>query len=627
MARKKTKEPVLRPLDDRVVVEPLEGEEKTTGGIFLPDSAREKPQKGEIVAVGTSNNAIMLYKNTTSWLNHTLWEDTNDLYSVKIGDIDPTNEGNEIVTVGLSNRVVILKEPEVNATNTQWDAVVIPSPAEENVYILATALGDFDPTHDADEIVTVGYLGKVIKTQYEYDDFNLNAVQTTQVVNAGKGTEFQFIVTPRGGFDDDVKIKLLNGSLPSGIEAEFDQTQITPPGMATLTISTSLSTPEGSWELTIKGTNTNESLSHEVDLTLTVEPTSTPDFVITAKPESQSVVADFNTVYIVDLEPINDYNVPVELSVSRLPTGVSAQFNRTSIVPPGTANLTLQTSTITPNWTYYIPLKASDAQNLEHSIVIKLIVGATGNQDFMLAATTTTQIGIINQSVSYNIEVISLFGFKSMVNLDVKDLPVGVNAKFYPSAVFPTANVTLELTLTETTPEGQYDLKIEGYYSNIRHSIIVKLIVIYQAPEFELIVVPQDVIINVTETAEFNVNIIPNSAFRETVTLTIDGLPDDIYWNEDITPVYVGTPTGLTLKFQTRITTQLGKYNLTFTIQSESGLEHNTTVELEIIPPDDTLEDDDEQDLTIFYYGAILMLLMVIWIAGYFKYKKKREKK
>ncbi|MDP6438305.1 MAG: co-chaperone GroES [Candidatus Brocadiia bacterium] len=52
MARKKTKEPVLRPLDDRVVVEPLEGEEKTSGGIFLPDSAREKPQKGEIVAVG-----------------------------------------------------------------------------------------------------------------------------------------------------------------------------------------------------------------------------------------------------------------------------------------------------------------------------------------------------------------------------------------------------------------------------------------------------------------------------------------------------------------------------------------------------------------------------------------------
>jgi chaperonin GroES len=42
----------LRPLDDRVVVKRLEAEEKTTGGIILPDSAKEKPQKGEVVAVG-----------------------------------------------------------------------------------------------------------------------------------------------------------------------------------------------------------------------------------------------------------------------------------------------------------------------------------------------------------------------------------------------------------------------------------------------------------------------------------------------------------------------------------------------------------------------------------------------
>jgi chaperonin GroES len=42
----------IRPLDDRILVEPLEAEEKTTGGIILPDSAREKPQRGKIVAVG-----------------------------------------------------------------------------------------------------------------------------------------------------------------------------------------------------------------------------------------------------------------------------------------------------------------------------------------------------------------------------------------------------------------------------------------------------------------------------------------------------------------------------------------------------------------------------------------------
>lgn len=42
----------LRPLDDRVVVKPQEAEETTAGGIVLPDSAKEKPQRGEVVAIG-----------------------------------------------------------------------------------------------------------------------------------------------------------------------------------------------------------------------------------------------------------------------------------------------------------------------------------------------------------------------------------------------------------------------------------------------------------------------------------------------------------------------------------------------------------------------------------------------
>ena len=43
----------IRPLDDRVVIERLEAEAKTAGGIVLPDTAKEKPQRGKVVAVGT----------------------------------------------------------------------------------------------------------------------------------------------------------------------------------------------------------------------------------------------------------------------------------------------------------------------------------------------------------------------------------------------------------------------------------------------------------------------------------------------------------------------------------------------------------------------------------------------
>lgn len=42
----------LRPLHDRVLVEPLDAEEKTAGGIIIPDTAKEKPMEGMIVAVG-----------------------------------------------------------------------------------------------------------------------------------------------------------------------------------------------------------------------------------------------------------------------------------------------------------------------------------------------------------------------------------------------------------------------------------------------------------------------------------------------------------------------------------------------------------------------------------------------
>ncbi len=42
----------IRPLDDRVVVEPMEAEEKTAGGIVLPDTAKEKPRQGKVVATG-----------------------------------------------------------------------------------------------------------------------------------------------------------------------------------------------------------------------------------------------------------------------------------------------------------------------------------------------------------------------------------------------------------------------------------------------------------------------------------------------------------------------------------------------------------------------------------------------
>ena len=42
----------IRPMQDRIIVKRLEEESKTAGGLFIPDTAKEKPQKGEVIAVG-----------------------------------------------------------------------------------------------------------------------------------------------------------------------------------------------------------------------------------------------------------------------------------------------------------------------------------------------------------------------------------------------------------------------------------------------------------------------------------------------------------------------------------------------------------------------------------------------
>jgi chaperonin GroES len=50
----------MRPINDRVVVKPAEAEQKTKGGIIIPDTAKEKPQRGEVIAVGPGKEGNLM---------------------------------------------------------------------------------------------------------------------------------------------------------------------------------------------------------------------------------------------------------------------------------------------------------------------------------------------------------------------------------------------------------------------------------------------------------------------------------------------------------------------------------------------------------------------------------------
>jgi len=85
----------IKPIADRVVVEPALAEEKTAGGIIIPDTAKEKPQKGTIVAVGNGKK--------------------DEPMTVKVGDVVLYGKyaGTEITIDG--NEYLIMKESDIYA--------------------------------------------------------------------------------------------------------------------------------------------------------------------------------------------------------------------------------------------------------------------------------------------------------------------------------------------------------------------------------------------------------------------------------------------------------------------------------------------------------------------------------
>ena len=69
----------IKPLADRVLVEPLEAETKTASGIIIPDTAKEKPQKGTIVAVGpgTKENPVTVKVGDSVFMENIVEQNLN----------------------------------------------------------------------------------------------------------------------------------------------------------------------------------------------------------------------------------------------------------------------------------------------------------------------------------------------------------------------------------------------------------------------------------------------------------------------------------------------------------------------------------------------------------------------
>ncbi|MDA8102164.1 MAG: co-chaperone GroES [Nitrospiraceae bacterium] len=92
----------LHPLDDRIVVRPAQSEERTASGLVIPDTAKEKPQQGEVIAVGPGRRA----DNTGEIIKLDIAVGDTVVYS-KFGGTEITVDGEDLLI--LSSRDVLAK--------------------------------------------------------------------------------------------------------------------------------------------------------------------------------------------------------------------------------------------------------------------------------------------------------------------------------------------------------------------------------------------------------------------------------------------------------------------------------------------------------------------------------------
>jgi len=199
-------------------------------------------------------------------------------------------------------------------------------------------------------------------------DFSISASPASQTVLQGNSTTYTVTVTPSGGFSGTVTLSA--SGLPSGASASFNPPTIIGSGSSTMTVTTSASTPPGTYTLTITGTSGN--LTHSTTVTLVVTGPS-PDFAITATPLTRIVTRPANTTYTVTVTPVNGFSGTVSFSVSGLPSRTTASFNPASVTGGGTSTLTVDTRFRTPRGTYVLTIRGTSG-NLVHSTTVTLVV-------------------------------------------------------------------------------------------------------------------------------------------------------------------------------------------------------------------------------------------------------------
>jgi hypothetical protein len=198
-------------------------------------------------------------------------------------------------------------------------------------------------------------------------DFTVSASPSTgSTVQAGN-VPYTVSVTPSNGFSDTVSFSV--SGLPSGASFSFVPASVTGSGSSTLAVTTTPSTPVGTYTLNITGATAT--LTHSVSVTLNVN--SAGDFALSASPTTLQIPRGHSGSDAITVSALQGFTGAVSLSVSGLPPRVSASWNPSVVSGSGSSVLTIRVNKPARPGTYNLTITGMSG-NLMHSIPLTLVV-------------------------------------------------------------------------------------------------------------------------------------------------------------------------------------------------------------------------------------------------------------
>lgn len=213
-------------------------------------------------------------------------------------------------------------------------------------------------------------------------------------------------------------------------------------------------------------------------LDIVFNPGTSPDFALSASPTSLSITQGSSATSTISTSVSNGFNSSVALSISGLPSGVTASFSPASIAAPGSGSstLTFTASSTATTGTFNTTVSATGG-GITHTTVIPVTVNAATSPNFTLSASPTSLSVAAGSSGTSTISTTVSGGFNSAVSLSASGLPSGVTAAFNPTSIAApgSGSSTLTFTASSTAAAGTSTITINASGGGISHSTTISL--------------------------------------------------------------------------------------------------------------------------------------------------------